>query len=158
MQSGANRLSSSPGHWSSASWTPSQSASVCGTPHPQWPGFDFSLGWDDDWIYHPYGGPTVGPDHTHPCWREFWLVNQAYWLANGVDGIFFDSFNPMPPNYALRPWPGQIGLEINNLQREARRRNREINPDFFSMTEGSGYLMATVNDFTHIWHGCIAPN
>lgn len=125
--------------------------------HPQWPGFDFSLGWEDDWVYHPFGGPTVGPDHTHPRWREFWLKNQEYWIANGVDGIFFDSFNPMPPNYALRPWPGQISLELNNLQRDARRRNQEINPDFFSMTEGGGYLLATVNDFTHTWHGCTPP-
>jgi hypothetical protein len=74
-----------------------------------------------------------------------------------VDGIFFDSFNPMPPNYALRPWPGQISLEIINLQREARRLARAVNPDFFSFTEGGGYLMATVNDFTHTWPGATPP-
>ena len=35
--------------------------------------------------------------------------------------------------------------------REARRLARQANPDFFSFTEGGGYLMATVNDFTHTW-------
>jgi hypothetical protein len=63
----------------------------------------------------------------------------------------------MPPNYALRPWPGQISLEIINLQREARRLARQVNPDFFTFTEGGGYQMATVNDFTHTWHGSTAP-
>ena len=122
-----------------------------------WPGFDFSLGWADNWAYHPFGGPTIGPDTTNRLWREFWLRNQEYWSRNGVDGIFFDSFNPMPPNYALRPWPGQIGREIINLQREARRLARVNNPDFFTFTEGGGCEMATVNDFTHTWSGCTPP-
>ncbi len=125
--------------------------------HSQWPGYDFALGWDDDWAFHPFGGPTVGADTTHARWRAFWLHNQEYWAAHGVDGCLFDSFNPMPPNYALRPWPGQISLEIINLQREARQRARQINPDYFTCTEGGGYLMATVNDFTHTWHGCTPP-
>jgi glycosidase len=125
--------------------------------NPSWPGYDLRVGRDDDWIYPPFGGATIGADTTNPIWRHFWLHNQEYWAAHGVDGIFFDSFNPMPPNYALRPWPGQISLEIINLQREARRRARAVNPKWFTFTEGGGYLMATVNDFTHTWHGSDAP-
>ena len=125
--------------------------------HSEWPGFDFALGWADDWAYHPFGGPTVGADTTHRRWREFWLGNQEYWSRNGVDGCFFDSFNPMPPNYALRPWPGQIGREIINLQREARRLARANNPDYVTYTEGGGCEMSTVNDLTHTWHGCTPP-
>ncbi len=125
--------------------------------NPSWPGYDLTLGRFDPWVYPPFGGATIGGDTTNPIWREFWLHNQEYWAAHGVDGIFFDSFNPMPPNYNLRPWPGQINLEIINLQREARRRARAVNPGFFTFTEGGGYLMATVNDFTHTWHGASAP-
>ena len=125
--------------------------------HELIPHFDNNAGVDDEYVYPPFGGATVGADTTNPHWRKFWLHNQEYWAANGVDGIFFDSFNPMPPNYALRPWPGQIGLEIIALQREARRLARRENPDFFSFTEGGGYLMATVNDFTHTWHGATPP-
>ncbi len=125
--------------------------------NPSWPGYDLRVGRTDPWVYPPFGGNTIGSDTTNPVWREFWLHNQEYWAAHGVDGIFFDSFNPMPPNYALRPWPGQISLEIINLQREARRRARAVNPGFFTFTEGGGYLMATVNDFTHTWHGSGPP-
>jgi len=125
--------------------------------NPSWPGYDLRVGRFDPWVYPPFGGDTIGSDTTNPVWRAFWLHNQEYWAAHGVDGIFFDSFNPMPPNYALRPWPGQISLEIINLQREARRRALAVNPKFFSFTEGGGYLMATVNDFTHTWHGAGAP-
>ena len=125
--------------------------------HELIPVFDNNAGVDDEFIYPPFGGATIGGDTTNPHWRRFWLHNQEYWAANGVDGIFFDSFNPMPPNYALRPWPGQISLEIVALQREARRRARAVNPDFFSFTEGGGYLMATVNDFTHTWPGATPP-
>ncbi|HOF87011.1 MAG TPA: DUF3459 domain-containing protein [Armatimonadota bacterium] len=125
--------------------------------NPSWPGYDLRVGRHDDWIYPPFGGATIGGDTTHPVWRQFWLHNQEYWAAHGVDGIFFDSFNPMPPNYALRPWPGQISLEIINLQREARRRALAVNPGFFTFTEGGGYLMAAVNDFTHTWHGSGPP-
>ncbi|OPZ84776.1 MAG: hypothetical protein BWY76_01706 [bacterium ADurb.Bin429] len=125
--------------------------------NPSWPGYDLRVGRYDDWIYPPFGGATIGGDTTNPVWRQFWLHNQEYWAAHGVDGIFFDSFNPMPPNYALRPWPGQISLEIINLQREARRRALAVNPGFFTFTEGGGYLMATVNDFTHTWHGSGPP-
>ncbi len=121
------------------------------------PDFDAMVGITDEYVYPPFGGSTIGADTTNPLWRKFWLHNQEYWAANGVDGIFFDSFNPMPPNYALRPWPGQISLEIVNLQREARRRARKVNPDFFSFTEGGGYLMSTVNDFTHTWPGATPP-
>jgi hypothetical protein len=125
--------------------------------HELIPRFDNAAGIVDDQVYPPFGGATIGGDTTNPHWRRFWLHNQEYWAAHGVDGIFFDSFNPMPPNYALRPWPGQISLEIVNLQREARRLARRVNPDFFSFTEGGGYLMATVNDFTHTWHGATPP-
>lgn len=125
--------------------------------NPDWHGFDFGLGRDNCWIYPPFGGPTVGSDTTNRIWRAFWLYNQEYWAAHGVDGVFFDSFNPMPPNYALRPWPGQISQEIIHLQREARRRARKVNPNYFTFTEGGGGRMATVNDFTHTWHGCDAP-
>ena len=124
---------------------------------PSWPGYDVTAGRVDPWVYPPFGSDTLGSDTTNPVWREFWLHNQEYWAGHGVDGIFFDSFNPMPPNYALRPWPGQISLEIINLQREARRRARAVNPGFFTFTEGGGYLMATVNDFTHTWHGSGPP-
>ena len=125
--------------------------------NPSWPGYDMTVGRYDPWIYPPFGGASIGSDTTNPIWRHFWMHNQEYWAAHGVDGIFFDSFNPMPPNYALRPWPGQISLEIVNLQREARRRAQAVNPDFFTFTEGGGYLMATVNDFTHTWHGVKPP-
>lgn len=125
--------------------------------NPSWPGYDMTVGRYDDWIYPPFGGATIGGDTTNAIWRKFWLHNQEYWAGHGVDGIFFDSFNPMPPNYALRPWPGQISLEIINLQREARRLARAANPKFFTFTEGGGYLMASVNDFTHTWHGSNAP-
>lgn len=125
--------------------------------HELIPEFDNLAGVIDEYVYTPFGGATIGADTTNPHWRRFWLHNQEYWAANGVDGIFFDSFNPMPPNYALRPWPGQIGLEIVNLQREARRLARRANPDFFSFTEGGGYRMATVNDFTHTWPGSTPP-
>jgi glycosidase len=125
--------------------------------HELIPDFEQNAGVVDEYVYTPFGGATIGADTTNPHWRKFWLHNQAYWTANGVDGIFFDSFNPMPPNYSLRPWPGQIGEEIINLQREARRLARQANPDFFSFTEGGGYLMATVNDFTHTWHGSTPP-
>lgn len=125
--------------------------------HELLPEFDTNAGVVDPYVYPPFGGATIGGDTTNPHWRKFWLHNQAYWAANGMDGIFFDSFNPMPPNYALRPWPGQISLEIINLQREARRLARKANPDFFTFTEGGGYLMATVNDFTHTWHGSTPP-
>ncbi len=124
---------------------------------PLLPNFDPNVGIPDEYVYPPFGGTTVGVDTMHPLWRKFWLTNQEYWVSKGVDGIFFDSFNPMPPNYALRPWPGEISLEIINLQREARRRCQEINPSFFSFTEGGGYRMASVNDFTHCWHGATAP-
>ncbi|MHB9133694.1 MAG: alpha-glucosidase C-terminal domain-containing protein [Armatimonadota bacterium] len=125
--------------------------------NPSWPGYDLTVGRYDPWIYPPFGGATIGGDTTNPVWRKFWLHNQEYWAGHGVDGIFFDSFNPMPPNYALRPWPGQISLEIINLQREARRLAKANNPEFFTFTEGGGYLMSTVNDFTHTWHGSTAP-
>lgn len=125
--------------------------------HELIPDFDNNAGIVDPYVYPPFGGATIGGDTTNPHWRKFWLHNQEYWAANGVDGIFFDSFNPMPPNYALRPWPGQISTEIINLQREARRRALKVNPDFFSFTEGGGYLMATVNDFTHTWPGATPP-
>ncbi len=125
--------------------------------HELMPDLDPNAGVGDDYVYTPFSGATIGGDTTNPHWRKFWLHNQEYWAANGVDGIFFDSFNPMPPNYALRPWPGQIGEEIINLQRQARRLARQANPDFFSFTEGGGYRMATVNDFTHTWHGSTPP-
>ena len=125
--------------------------------NPNWPGYDSTVGRFDRWVYPPFGGDSIGSDTTNPVWRHFWLHNQEYWAARGVDGIFFDSFNPMPPNYALYPWPGQISLEIINLQREARRRARAVNPKFFTFTEGGGYLMATVNDFTHTWFGAGPP-
>lgn len=125
--------------------------------HELIPDFDNNAGVTDEYVYPPFGGASIGSDTTNAHWRQFWLHNQEYWAANGVDGIFFDSFNPMPPNYALRPWPGQISEEIVNLQREARRLARKANPDFFTFTEGGGYLMATVNDFTHTWHGSTPP-
>jgi len=125
--------------------------------HALIPDFDNNAGVIDEYVYPPFGGATIGGDTTNPHWRKFWLHNQEYWAANGIDGLFFDSFNPMPPNYALRPWPGQIGEEIVNLQREARRLARKVNPDFFTFTEGGGYLMATVNDFTHTWPGSTPP-
>ena len=125
--------------------------------HELIPDFECNAGVDDEYVYPPFGGTTIGGDTTSPYWRQFWLHNQEYWMANGVDGLFFDSFNPMPPNYALYPWPGQISEEINHLQREARRLARAVNPDFFSFTEGGGYLMATVNDFTHTWPGATPP-
>ncbi len=125
--------------------------------HELIPDFDNNAGIIDAYVYPPFGGASIGGDTTNPHWRKFWLRNQEYWAANGVDGIFFDSFNPMPPNYALRPWPGQISEEIVSLQREARRLARKVNPDFFSFTEGGGYLMATVNDFTHTWPGTTPP-
>jgi hypothetical protein len=125
--------------------------------HELMPNLDVNAGVVDEYVYTPFSGATIGGDSTNHHWRRFWLHNQEYWAANGVDGIFFDSFNPMPPNYALRPWPGQIGGEIINLQREARRLARKVNPDFFSFTEGGGYRMATVNDFTHTWHGSTPP-
>ncbi len=131
---------------------------TCEIPgHELIPDFDAMAGIVDPYAYTPFGGATIGGDTTHPLWRKFWLHNQEYWAANGVDGIFFDSFNPMPPNYSLRPWPGQISLEIVNLQREARRLALKVNSDFFSFTEGGGYMMATVNDFTHTWPGATPP-
>ena len=137
---------------------PIKRAKVSDTPgHELMPDLDHNAGVDDEYVYTPFSGATIGGDTTNPHWRKFWLHNQEYWAANGVDGIFFDSFNPMPPNYALRPWPGQISKEIINLQREARRLARKVNPDFFSFTEGGGYLMATVNDFTHTWAGSTPP-
>ena len=70
--------------------------------HELMPDLDTNAGVDDEYVYTPFSGATIGGDTTNPHWRKFWLHNQEYWAANGVDGIFFDSFNPMPPNYALR--------------------------------------------------------
>jgi len=125
--------------------------------HELMPDLDTMAEVNDEYIYTPFSGASIGADTTNPHWRKFWLHNQEYWAANGVDGIFFDSFNPMPPNYALRPWPGQISMEIINLQREARRLALRVNPNFFTFTEGGGYLMSTVNDFTHTWPGATPP-
>ncbi|MHB9024420.1 MAG: hypothetical protein ACYC7E_09625 [Armatimonadota bacterium] len=124
--------------------------SAANVTNQAWPGYDANYGRVSDWLYSPCLGSTVGGDTTHPAWRAYWLHNIEYWAGHGVDGVFFDSFNPMPPNYALRPWPGQISLEISHLQRAARRLAKAANPDFFSFTEGGGCYMATVNDLTYI--------
>jgi hypothetical protein len=125
--------------------------------HPSWPGYDLSVGRGDPYLYSPFNCSGIAGDTTNRHWRELWIATHAYWAEQGVDGFFFDSFNPMTPNYNVRPWPGQIAQAIVPLQREARAEAKKYNPDFFTFTEGGGFRMAGVNDFTHTWREAGPP-
>jgi hypothetical protein len=58
--------------------------------HELMPDLDGNAGVDDEYVYPPFGGATIGGDTTNPHWRKFWLHNQVYWAGHGVDGIFFE--------------------------------------------------------------------